>query len=143
MTTMVPERGECMVFYQGHKVYMNGEYPAICLDNKNVHVHRVEWERHHGPIPKGCIIHHVDGNKMNWNINNLVMLSRSEHVREHRDRVHRKGVKVIAKKNGVTLYFDSIEHAAKACGTYPSGIQRIFNGLQRSANGWTFRRVGD
>lgn len=121
---------------------MNGEYPAIWLNGKSVHIHRLEWERHHGHTSKGCIIHHVDGNKMNWDIDNLMMLSRSEHIREHADRVHRKGVKVIAKKDGVTIRFDSIEHAAKACGTYPCSIQRIINGLQKSANGWTFRKVG-
>lgn len=142
MTTTDPEGVITIIFYEGHKVYMNGEYPAICLDNKNVHVHRLEWERHHGSIPKGYIIHHVDGDKMNWNIDNLVMLSRSDHIKEHKDRVHRKGVKVIAKKNGVTLHFDSIEHAAKACGTYPSGIQNVCKGVQRYANGWTFRKVG-
>lgn len=29
-------------FYEGHKVYMNGKYPAIYLNGKSVHVHRLE-----------------------------------------------------------------------------------------------------
>ena len=40
-------------FYDGHKVYMNGKYPAIFLNGKNVHVHRLEWEKYNGEIPKG------------------------------------------------------------------------------------------
>ena len=27
-----------MIFYEGHKVYMNGEYPAIFLNGKNQHI---------------------------------------------------------------------------------------------------------
>ena len=31
-----------MIFYENHKVYMNGEYPAIFLDGKNQHINIVE-----------------------------------------------------------------------------------------------------
>ena len=27
-------------FFEGHRVYMDGEYPAVFLDGKNTHVHR-------------------------------------------------------------------------------------------------------
>lgn len=131
------------MIYEGHKVYMNGEYPAIFLDGQNKHIHRLEWQKHHGPIPEGYIIHHIDGNKLNWNIDNLSLLSRADHIREHAEVVHRKGVPVIAIKGDITLSFSSIEEAAIACSTYPCSIQRIFKGLQQMANGWTFRKVGD
>lgn len=105
------------MIYEGHKVYMNGEYPAIFLDGQNKHIHRLEWQKHHGPIPEGCI-------------------------REHAEVVHRKGVPVIAIKGDTVLSFSSIEEAATGCGTYPCSIQRILKGLQRSSKGWTFRKVG-
>ena len=54
-----------MIFYDGHKVYMNGKYPAICLNGQNQHVHRLEWEKHNGKIPEGFIVHHKDENKLN------------------------------------------------------------------------------
>ena len=74
--------------YEGHKVYMNGEYPAIFLDGKNQHIHRLEWIKHHGEIPKGFIVHHKDEDKTNWNIDNLELLNRGEHLLKHVDQLH-------------------------------------------------------
>jgi hypothetical protein len=45
--------------------------------------HRFIWKHHHGPIPENMDIHHIDGNKDNNEIENLRMLSRSEHRKEH------------------------------------------------------------
>lgn len=75
-------------FYEGHKVYMNGDYPAVFIDGKNQHVHRLEWIKHHGAIPEGCIVHHKDENKTNWNIDNLELLKRSEHILMHQNNLH-------------------------------------------------------
>ena len=132
-----------MLFYENHKVYMDGSYPAIFLNGKNVHIHRLEWQKHNGNIPKGYVIHHKDENKLNWNINNLELLSRADHVREHRDKVHRPGIVVIASKGNISIKFNSIKEAALVCGTYPSSLRRCFIGEQKKANGWAFERVGD
>lgn len=129
-----------MIFYEGHKVYMNGKYPAIFLNGENKHVHRLEWEKHNGKIPNGFIVHHKDENKLNWNIDNLELLSRSEHIRRHKNIVHRPGVKIIAIKDDENLLFESIEKAAEYCQTYTCSIRRILNGKQRQANGWFFKR---
>ena len=48
--------------YNGHKVYMNGNYPAIYLDGKN----------------------HKDFNRGNWSLDNLEMLTRAEHIKCHK-----------------------------------------------------------
>lgn len=132
-----------MLFYNGHKVYMNGEYPAIFLNGQNQHVHRLEWERHHGKPPKGAIVHHIDGNKLNWHISNLQLLSRSDHLKRHKNAVKRPGIKVLAKKDGLELTFNSIEEAAEFCGTYTSCLQNCFKGKQKQSKGWTFERLGD
>lgn len=132
-----------MIFYNGHRVYMNGDYPVIFLNGKNHHVHRLEWEKHHGKPPKGAIIHHIDGNKLNWHISNLQLLSRSEHLNHHKDTVRRPGIKVLAKKDGLEMTFRSIEEAAKFCGTYTACIQNCFKGKQKQSKGWIFERLGD
>ena len=74
--------------YDGMKVYMNGDYPAVFINGKNQHIHRLEWIKHHGEIPKGCIIHHKDEDKTNWHIDNLELLKRSEHVMKHQSGLH-------------------------------------------------------
>ena len=129
-----------MLFYDGHKVYMNGEYPAIYLNGKSQHIHRLQWIKHNGEIPPDCVVHHIDENKMNWSIENLELLSRKDHIREHKDSVHRHGITVIATKEGLSITFDSIEDAAEFCGTYTSNIQRCFRGKQHQSKGWTFER---
>jgi len=41
-------------------------------------LHKVIWEEHHGPIPKGMIVMFLDGNRQNCAIENLKMLTRKE-----------------------------------------------------------------
>lgn len=48
-----------------------------------IHAQRWVWLNERGPIPKGMDIHHVDGDKSNNNIENLELLSRSEHLKRH------------------------------------------------------------
>ena len=71
-------------FYDGRKVYMNGAYPAVSIHGENRHVHRLQWEKHFGKIPTGYVVHHKDGDKCNWNIDNLELLSRGSHLSQHR-----------------------------------------------------------
>lgn len=54
--------------------------------------HRVEWERHHGPIPSGIEIHHRDMNVRNWDIENLQAVTRLAHKRIHAGCVLRDGI---------------------------------------------------
>lgn len=70
--------------YDGYKVYMNGKYPSICIDNKNYYLHRYVWEQANGPIPKNMVIHHKDFNRGNCNLNNLELLTRAEHMKLHK-----------------------------------------------------------
>lgn len=45
-----------------------------------VEVHRIVWMEHHGPIPDGNIIIFRDGNNTNFDIENLMMVSRGDHA---------------------------------------------------------------
>lgn len=45
---------------------------------------KVVWEKHNGKIPKGMVIHHKDRDTLNDNIGNLQMMTRAEHIDEHR-----------------------------------------------------------
>ncbi len=67
----------------GYVLVYRPEYPTA---TKRGYVRRsyLIWEAHHGPIPKGMVIHHKDGNSENDEIQNLEMLSQGDHVRVHR-----------------------------------------------------------
>ena len=59
------------------------KYKKVTIYGKRYLVHRVVWKCHHGPIPDGLIIHHVDGDPRNNNIENLRAMTQAEHGRLH------------------------------------------------------------
>lgn len=65
---------------------MNAPYGG----SKWIQYARYVWEKHKGPIPPGYDVHHKDENKLNDIIENLELLTRSEHTTAH------------AKKNNYT-----------------------------------------
>lgn len=48
--------------------------------------HRKIWKAHHGEIPKGKHIHHLDGNRENNHISNLICLSAEDHYKLHKSQ---------------------------------------------------------
>jgi len=51
---------------------------------------KYRWEKQNGNIPKGMIIHHKNRNKMDDTIQNLQLMTRKEHLKEHRSEIYRK-----------------------------------------------------
>ncbi len=45
--------------------------------------HHIIWEKANGPIPENMEIHHIDSNKQNNDLENLMLLSVSDHQRIH------------------------------------------------------------
>ena len=43
------------------------------------------WISANGEIPRGCIVHHKDRNTLNDDLGNLELLTRAQHINEHRD----------------------------------------------------------
>ena len=50
------------------------------------YLHRDIWAHHHGPIPAGHHIHHVDHDTLNNDISNLECIPAAEHFRHHADQ---------------------------------------------------------
>ena len=58
-------------------------YKYVYVDGKKVLEHVYVWEQANGPKPKGCDIHHKDGDGMNNALENLECLTKSEHKMLH------------------------------------------------------------
>jgi hypothetical protein len=58
-------------------------YILIYRNNKIQKFHRILWEEKYGEIPEGYVVHHIDGNKINNDMNNLRLLSVEEHTKLH------------------------------------------------------------
>lgn len=79
------------IYYEGRLIsYTRQGYPRVTWRDHPMkpgedwlYVHRLEWYKHHGPIPVGFHIHHKDGDRTNWHISNLELLSGRAHVRQH------------------------------------------------------------
>jgi hypothetical protein len=56
-------------------------YQYIKLSDCNWQLlNRYTWEQHNGPIPKGLIVVYKDGNYLNNDINNLMLLTKKENM---------------------------------------------------------------
>lgn len=62
-------------------------YVKVAEPNQWRMKHILEWEKHHGPVPKGKIIIFLDGNVLNADIGNLMMIDRKVHVRMNQSRL--------------------------------------------------------
>lgn len=59
------------------KIKMRPSHPS-CNDNFKLK-HRLVWEEAHGPIPEGCNIIFLDGNRQNCDLENLAIVTKAEH----------------------------------------------------------------
>lgn len=50
--------------------------------------HILEWELHHGEVPKGKMVIFADGNPLNTDISNLVLISRQQNAVMNRWKLH-------------------------------------------------------
>ena len=68
---------------RGRTSLQNG-YVRIRLQNGQlVWEHRLVWERTHGPVPDGHVLHHKNGDRRDNHLDNLECLSRGDHARLH------------------------------------------------------------
>lgn len=70
------------VSFEGDRYYFRsreGYYST--LSGKRLHV--AIWERANGPVPHGHIVHHLDGDRLNNQIENLMPMTRADHARHH------------------------------------------------------------
>lgn len=72
--------------FMGTTYYLCGFY----FQNKGRRLHRAVWEHCNGKIPDGCHVHHIDGDRSNNQIENLSLLPRLEHIRQHAQEPERR-----------------------------------------------------
>lgn len=75
------------VIYKGKKYAIEKETGyLVCTTGKRERLHIVKYREEvlgGKEVPPGCVIHHLDWNKTNNNINNLICLTVAEHEQIH------------------------------------------------------------
>jgi hypothetical protein len=66
-------------------------HPCILIGGKGIRLHVYIWERVNGSKPKGYDVHHRDFDKLNYNIENLELLSYSDHRKVHAGWIRENG----------------------------------------------------
>ena len=91
-----------VVTREGQKLYMGKKYAVeqktgyyVCTSGNRKRLHIAIWEHEHGvEVPEGCVIHHLDWNKANNTVENLVCLTIWEHECVHNIIGGEKGKKL-------------------------------------------------
>lgn len=72
--------GEIRIRYQSKKSKQDPQkYIRISLGKWQLLSHYT-WEKAHGPVPHGCIIAYKDGDTMNCELDNLMLMTRAENM---------------------------------------------------------------
>lgn len=81
------------------------DYQGTCKSDRILE-HRYVWEKAYDPIPKGIILHHLNGDKTDNRLENLCALRRNEHdpkliLEPFRKRINELEVQVAKLEKGV------------------------------------------
>jgi len=119
----------------------NRGYPrvALCTNGKarHVHVHRLVAEAFI-PNPKGYTdVDHIDGNKLNNNVENLQWLSRGDNIRKAGDARWKGAKPVICVETGII--YKSIHQASKELHIAQATISAIAKGEYKSYRNLSFK----
>lgn len=92
------------------------------------------------PLRKDEVVHHVDGNKRNNNITNLMLMTRSEHAKIHAENLNRSKAVVQYSKDG--KFVRAWKSAREACGElgiYPANVSKCCKGYLKTTGGYRWK----
>lgn len=99
-------------FYYKPEGYFKADYDRY----GSITMHRYVWQKHNGKIARGMHVHHIDGDKSNNCIENLELLSASDHS------THHGGTNPWVGSDANKRQIASVRELAKAWHSSPEGL---------------------
>jgi hypothetical protein len=112
-----------------------------CTTINRLMLHNYNWEKVNGKIPKGYELHHIDLNKLNNNVNNLLLVTPKEHAEIHSRLRKGSGMNKKVKCLETGEIFDSIVQVAKKHKQHASNVSRYYIDGKRKLNGFTYEKI--
>ena len=118
----------------------NGYYE--CTTKDRLMLHNYIWEKYNcKKIPNGFEIHHIDFNKTNNDISNLLLVTPSEHTKIHSIAKNGNGMNKRVICVETKEIFDSISIVAKKNNQHPSNVSKYYIDGKRKLNGYTYEKI--
>ena len=117
----------------------NGYYECTTIDR--LMLHNYVWEKHNGKKPSGYEIHHIDFNKINNEIDNLQLVTPSEHTKIHSIATKGLGMNKRVKCMETGEIFNSIAQVAKKHNQHASNVSRYYIDGCRKLEGFTYEKI--
>ena len=116
-------------------------YVQSYANGKTRRKHRIVMEEYIGrQLKSNEIVHHIDGNKRNNDISNLLLTTRSEHAIIHSKEIDRsKPVIQCDKKGKFIKRWKSAREACQKLNLYPGNISKCCKGELKSTGGFTWK----
>lgn len=75
--------------------------------------HYLLWEKEHGKLPGNHLIIFADGDKSNFDINNLLLVSRGQHTRLHRNNLLKDDTELTRTMLNLVKVYEAIDERSK------------------------------
>lgn len=106
---------EKFIWFDGLKFTLDEKTGYYLNSTIRKRLHRYVWEYHWGEIPKGYQIHHIDGDKSNNDISNLLMVSHHGHAVYHSNmQVETKGKDFFIERMNHARHYANEWHKSEA-----------------------------
>ena len=86
-------------------------YTMSSINGKNIRLHQKVWILAHGEIPEGFVVHHINFNKKDNRLENLVLMKDADHRALHSCK--RNGVEFVAGHLHAKSPLQEREHRAR------------------------------
>lgn len=95
-------------------------YATVLVLGKHRKAHRIIWEMHHGPIPEGMVIDHIDGNPANNQLTNLRLATQCQNLSNQNRRKNPTGLKGVFRRKNRFHASISVENKRIYLGSFPT-----------------------